>query len=104
MYAIIRTGGKQYRVAQGDRVKVEKLEANVGAKLEFVDVLMVSDGKEVRLGKPRLEGATVAAEVVEQGRHRKVDIFKHKRRKGYRRHTGHRQAFTEVQITGIQAP
>ncbi|MBM4319958.1 MAG: 50S ribosomal protein L21 [Deltaproteobacteria bacterium] len=104
MYVIIRTGGKQYRVAQGDRLKVEKLEAGVGTRLEFVDVLMVSDGDEVRLGRPTIQGAAVAAEVIDQGRGRKVHIFKHKRRKGYRRHLGHRQPYTEVRITGIQVP
>lgn len=103
MYAIIRTGGKQYRVAEGDRLKVEKLEAGEGAKLEFLDVLMVRDENRIKVGKPAVAGASVLAEVVEQGLHRKVRGFKLRRRKGYRRKFGHRQPYTEVQITSIQA-
>ncbi len=103
MYAVIRSGGKQYRVSEGDRLRVEKLPAAVGETVEFDEVLMVGDGSDVRIGEPRLEGSKVSAEVLEQGRDRKVEVVKFKRRQGYRRHHGHRQMFTEVRITGIQA-
>ncbi len=105
MYAIIRSGDKQYRVAEGDVVKVERLPVNPGDKIELLDVLMLAGGpKKARVGKPRVEGAVVSAEVVREGRYRKVDVFKMKRRTGYRRRAGHRQYFTELRITGIAGP
>jgi large subunit ribosomal protein L21 len=106
MYAIIRTGGKQYRVAEGDTLKVERLkEATPGAKLRFTDVLLLggAEAQPATVGQPLVEGASVLAEVTAEGRHPKVIIFKHKRRKGMRRKTGHRQPWTEVRVTGIEA-
>ena len=102
MYAVIRTGGKQYRVKDGAVLRVEKLEADVGSSVEFDDVLLVGDGDKVTLGTPLVKGGKVTARVEEQGRRRKVVIVKFKRRQGYRRTKGHRQAFTSVKITGIQ--
>jgi len=101
-YAVIRTGGKQYRVAPGDIVRVEKLPGEPGAAVEFTDVLMASDDSAVRLGTPLLSGARVTAQVVEQGRAKKILVFKKKRRKNYRRHQGHRQYFTDIRVTGIE--
>jgi large subunit ribosomal protein L21 len=103
MYAVIKTGGKQYRVAAGDKFKVEKLEADVGAEITFDQVLMVADGDNIKVGAPMLSGAAVKATVVSHGRGDKVRIFKMKRRKHYRKSQGHRQHFTEVQISGISA-
>jgi large subunit ribosomal protein L21 len=101
MYAVIRSGGKQYKVAPGEKLMVEQLTADVGAKITLDQVLMVGDGDNVRLGKPTLAGATVQATVIAHGRGPKVEIFKMRRRKNYRRHQGHRQGFTELQIDGI---
>jgi large subunit ribosomal protein L21 len=101
MYAVIRSGGKQYKVAPGEKLKIEQLSAEVGAKVTLDQVLMVGDGDNVRLGKPTIAGAAVQATVVAHGRGPKVEIFKMRRRKNYRRHQGHRQGFTEVQIDGI---
>jgi len=103
MYAIIQTGGKQYRVAEGDTVKVEKLLAEPGQKIRFTDVRLVGGGDETKVGTPTVEGAAVSAEVADQGRGPKIIVFKMKRRKGYRVRTGHRQPYTEVRITGIEA-
>lgn len=103
MYAVIKTGGKQYRVAEGDVLRVEKLSADEGATVEFDQVLMVGDGDNVSLGAPLLDGGKVSAEVVAQGRARKIEIVKFKRRKDYQRHHGHRQPYTEIRITGINA-
>lgn len=103
MYAVIKTGGKQYRVASGDKLKVEKLEADVGAEITFDQVLMVADGDNVKVGAPMLSGAAVKATVVAHGRGDKVRIFKMKRRKHYRKSQGHRQHYTEVQVSGISA-
>jgi large subunit ribosomal protein L21 len=103
MYAVIKTGGKQYRVAAGDKFKVEKLEADVGAEITFDQVLMVADGDNIKVGAPMLSGAAVRATVLSHGRGDKVRIFKMKRRKHYRKSQGHRQHFTEVQISGISA-
>jgi len=100
-YAVIRTGGKQYRVAPGDVIRVEKLGGDPGATIEFGEVLMLSDAGAVRLGTPLVEGARVTGEVVRQGREKKILVFKKKRRKNYRRHQGHRQYFTAVRVTGI---
>jgi large subunit ribosomal protein L21 len=99
MFAIIRTGGKQYKVAQGDVIDVEKLAGEAGAKIEFGEVLMAGD----KIGLPLLAGATVNAEIVKQFRDDKVIIFKKKRRHNYRRKKGHRQYLTQVKITGIKA-
>lgn len=103
MYAIVRTGGKQYQVACGDQVRVEKLEGNVGDSIDLVDVLMVADGEDVKVGQPVLENAKVTAKIAEQGRGRKVIVFKKKRRKGYRLKQGHRQAYTALKIEEISA-
>ena len=104
MYAVVRTGGKQYRVSEGDDIRIEKIPGTVGEEVTFEDVLMIGGTDEVQIGKPVLSGATVAGRILEQDRHRKVIVFKFKRRKGYQKKQGHRQAFTRVQITGIQAP
>ena len=101
MYAVIRTGGKQLRVAEGDVVKVELLDAEPGQKIEFKEVLMVGQGESVKVGKPVVAGATVTGEVTEIGRHDKITIIKFRRRKHYRKQQGHRQWFTAVKITGI---
>jgi large subunit ribosomal protein L21 len=102
MYAVIKTGGKQYRVSEGTRVRVEKLAGNVGDKLELSDVLMLG-GEKVVVGAPLVQGAKVTAEITAQGRDKKVIIFKIRRRKRYRRHGGHRQPFTELRVTGVSA-
>jgi large subunit ribosomal protein L21 len=101
MHAVIRTGGKQYRVADGQTIKVESLEGEVGAQLTLDQVLSVSDGTSVKVGTPLVEGAMVKATVVSQGRHPKVRIFKMQRRKHYQRRAGHRQNFTELRIDSI---
>lgn len=103
MYAVIKTGGKQYRVSVGQMIKLEKLEAEAGEKVDFPEVLMVGEGENVKLGAPFVEGAKVTAEVVEQGRGKKVTILKFKRRKHHMKRRGHRQDFTEVKITDIQS-
>lgn len=101
MYAVIKTGGKQYRVAPGDKVKVETLSADVGQQVTLSEVLAVSDGTNVRVGTPLLTGAAVMATVLAHGRHPKITIFKMKRRKHYAKSGGHRQNFTEVRIDAI---
>ncbi len=103
MYAVIESGGKQHRVSEGELLKLEKLEAATGDTVEFDRVLMVGGDGDIRIGRPLLEGGRVTAEVVAQGRHKKVKIVKFNRRKHYRNETGHRQWFTEVRITGITA-
>ncbi|MFN3712581.1 MAG: 50S ribosomal protein L21 [Alcanivoracaceae bacterium] len=103
MYAVIKTGGKQYRVEQGDVLRIEKLEVGTGENVDFDEVLLVADGDNINVGQPLLAGAKVTAEVVSQGRHDKIRIIKFRRRKHYRRQAGHRQWFTEVKITGIKA-
>ena len=103
MYAVIRTGGKQYRVAKDDVIRVEKLEAESGAKVTLDQVLLVGGKGDPRVGKPLVDGASVTAEVVDQARSRKVIVFKKKRRKNYRRTHGHRQHQTVLKITGIRA-
>lgn len=100
MYAVIRTGGKQYRVSEGDRIRVEKLSGEVGDTVELSEVLMVGGDNPV-VGKPLVGGAKVNAEIVAQDRARKIIVFKFKRRKGYRRKAGHRQPYTELKVTGI---
>lgn len=101
MFAVIKTGGKQYKVAKDDVIAVEKLEADPGATIELTDVLMVGDDKAQTTGTPLVEGATVAAEVVKQDRSAKIIVFKKKRRKDYRRTKGHRQQVTVLRITDI---
>jgi large subunit ribosomal protein L21 len=102
MYAIMASGGKQYRVQEGDVLRLEKIDGEVGASVSFDQVLMVSDGEEVQLGRPVLEGATVHAHILEQDKARKILVFKFKRRKRYRRKLGHRQPYTAVQIDRIE--
>lgn len=101
MFAVIKTGGKQYRVAKDDVLTVEKLDGDAGAKIEFKDVLMVGEGASVKVGKPLVSGAKVTAELVEQTRGPKVIAFKKRRRKNSRRKRGHRQDLSTVRITGI---
>ena len=103
MYAVVRTGGKQYRLGVGDSVKVEKLFDEVGNIVELSQILMVSDGGEVKVGTPLVTGASVKAEIVGHGRNKKIRVFKMKRRKKYRRTQGHRQAFTQLKVTEINA-
>jgi large subunit ribosomal protein L21 len=102
MYAVIKTGGKQYRVAQGDRLCVEKLPGDVGATVTFDEVLMIG-GEKVAIGTPFVPGAKVTAKIVAQGRRKKIIVFKFRRRKNYRRKRGHRQPYTEIQITDVSA-
>ncbi len=101
MYAVIVTGGKQYRVAQGETLRVEKLEADVGAAVTFDQVLLVGSGEGIKVGAPHVAGASVAAKVVKHGRLDKVRIIKFRRRKHHMKQQGHRQHFTEIEITGI---
>lgn len=101
-YAIIKTGGKQYRVAPGDFVKVEKLDGEPGTALQFTEVLFTASGGAVQVGTPTVTGAVVTAQIVKQGRARKILVFKKKRRKGYRRRMGHRQYETTVRVDTIQ--
>ena len=103
MYAVIATGGKQSRVSEGTVLRVEKLDAEEGASVEFDQVLLVGDGDKVNVGKPLVEGGKVQATVMAQGKARKVEVIKFRRRKNYRRTKGHRQDFTQVKVTGIQA-
>lgn len=103
MYAVIATGGKQYRVQEGETIEVEKLAVEPGATVTFDEVLLVARGEDVQVGTPVVAGAKVTAEVVKNGRGEKLLIYKYRRRKGYRRKTGHRQPFTAVKITGISA-
>ena len=101
MHAVIKTGGKQYRVAPGDTVKVESLAADVGQQVTLSEVLAVTDGGDVKVGAPFVSGTSVVATVVGHGRHDKVTIFKMKRRKHYQKHQGHRQNYTELRIDSI---
>ncbi len=103
MYAVIATGGKQYRVQEGETLRIEKLPADAGATVTFDQVLLVADGAEVKVGNPVVSGAKVTGAVVENGRGEKLLVYKYRRRKGYRRKNGHRQPFTAVKITGISA-
>lgn len=99
--AIIKTGGKQYRVKNGETLRVEKLEGEPGAKIEFDEVLLVGEGDAVKIGTPNLSGAKVTGEIVRQGKGPKLIVYKYRRRKNYRRKNGHRQPFTEIKITGV---
>lgn len=101
MYAVIRTGGKQYRVAKGEILKVEKLEIAAGDSLELTDVLLIADGEDIQIGAPVVKNAKITAEVVSHGRAAKINIIKFKRRKHHRKQMGHRQWFTELKITDI---
>ncbi|MBS3936898.1 MAG: 50S ribosomal protein L21 [Sulfuritalea sp.] len=101
MYAVIKTGGKQFRVVAGEKIKVEQIPADVGAEITLDQVLMAGEGETVKVGSPTLPGATVVAKVIAQGRHPKVNIFKMRRRKHYQKHQGHRQNFTELEIGSI---
>lgn len=103
MYAIIKTGGKQYMVSEGDVLKVEKLDAESGAKVVFEEVLAVGNEGELQIGNPVVEGAGVEATVIENGRAKKVIVFKYKPKKNYRKKQGHRQPFTKVRIESINA-
>ena len=103
MYAIVRTGGKQYQVEAGDTLRVEKLQGEVGDTVELDDVLLLVDGESVKIGQPVVEGAKVVAKVVEQGRHKKIIVFKKKRRQGYQVKKGHRQMYTALKIETISA-
>ncbi len=103
MYAVVKTGGKQYKVAPGEKLKVEQLPVDVGAEVILDCVLMVGEGESVRVGQPTVAGAAVKAKVLAQGRHPKVKIFKMRRRKHYQKHQGHRQNYTELVIESIVA-
>lgn len=103
MYAIVRTGGKQYQVACGDRLRVEKLAGEIGDTVALDEVLMVVDGDEIKVGQPVVEAAKVVAKIAEQGRAKKIIVFKKKRRQGYRLRRGHRQSFTALLIEEISA-
>ena len=103
MYAVFQSGGKQHRVSEGQTVKLEKIESETGASIDFDKVLLVADGDKVTVGQPYVDGAKISAEVVAHGRGKKVKIIKFKRRKHHMKQMGHRQWFTEVKITGINA-
>jgi len=101
MYAVFRTGGKQYRASEGDRLRVERLDADEGADISFDEVLLVGEGKDVKVGTPVVEGTSVTARVLQQGKSRKVPVVKFRRRQNYLRQGSHRQFFTEVEIVSI---
>ncbi|NCB00531.1 MAG: 50S ribosomal protein L21 [Clostridia bacterium] len=101
MYAVIATGGKQYRVSVGDEIFIEKLAGEAGDAVKFTEVLMVSDDNGTQVGAPTLEGAAVDAEIVKQGKQKKIIVFKYKAKKGFRRKKGHRQPYTRVRINAI---
>ena len=103
MYAVFKTGGKQYRASEGDVITVEKIEAEKGATVELDEVLMVGEGDDVKVGTPFLKGGKVSATVVDHGRHDKIKVLKFKRRKHHLKRMGHRQYFTQLEITGIEA-
>jgi large subunit ribosomal protein L21 len=103
MYAVVNTGGKQYKVQKGETLRIEKIPGEVGSAVTFDKVLMVADGENIRVGQPVLENVAVQAQIVEQDKAKKILIFKYKRRKRYRRKNGHRQPFTAIRIDGIEA-
>ncbi|HEY4071844.1 MAG TPA: 50S ribosomal protein L21 [Herbaspirillum sp.] len=103
MYAVIKTGGKQYKVVAGEKLKIEQIPADIGSEITLDQVLAMGAGETVTFGEPLIAGATVLATVLAQGRHDKVKIFKMRRRKHYQKHQGHRQNYTEVQIVSINA-
>jgi len=102
MYAVIKTGGKQYQVASGEEVKVERLPGEVGDLIAFEKIMLISDGENVKIGKPFLEDTKVVGHITRHGKNKKVVVFKFKRRKGYKRKRGHRQQFTLVRIDNIE--
>jgi len=102
MYAIVNIAGKQYKVSKGDKLKVARLAFKVGEKVSFENVLLTDDGKNIKIGKPTVKGASVDAEVLEHGRLKKILVYKKKRRKGYQRKTGHRQDFSSIMINSIK--
>jgi len=101
MYAVVKTGGKQYKVAEGQYLKVEKLEGNEGDTIELDQVLMIADGDKLKIGSPMLDGGKVTATIKSHGRHKKVEIMKFRRRKHHQKRTGHRQYYTEIEVTAI---
>ena len=103
MYAVIKTGGKQYRVASGDKIKVEQIAADIGQEITIDQVLAVGNGSDLKVGAPLLSGATVKVKVLSHGKHEKVRIFKLRRRKHYQKHQGHRQSYTELEVGAIAA-
>ncbi|GGE64230.1 MAG TPA: 50S ribosomal protein L21 [Paenalcaligenes hominis] len=103
MYAVIKTGGKQYRVAVGQKLKIEQIPADIGQEISLDQVLSVGEGDTLKIGVPFVDGAKVTATVLAQGRHDKIKIFKMRRRKGYRRTQGHRQNYTEIRIEAVNA-
>ena len=103
MYAVIKTGGKQYKVEKGSTLRVEKLEGAAGTQLTFSEVLLVADGENIQIGTPMLGGAKVSAEIVAQEKGEKLIVFKFRRRKAYRRKNGHRQSYTAIKVTDISA-
>jgi len=103
MYAVISTGGKQYKLAQGDVCRIEKLDADEGASVELDKVLMIADGDSINIGAPYVDGGKVTAVIKAHGRAKKVEIMKFRRRKHHQKKTGHRQYFTEIEVTGISA-
>jgi large subunit ribosomal protein L21 len=103
MYAVIKTGGKQYKVAAGEKIKIEQIAADVGQAITLDQVLAVGSGAELKVGTPLVTGASVSATVVAQGKHDKVRIFKMRRRKHYQKRQGHRQTFTEIEISAVNA-
>lgn len=103
MYAVIKTGGKQYRVSEGDSLRVERLPADVGSSIDLNEVLMIADGDKITVGAPVVKGGKVSAQVTAHGRGDKVHILKFRRRKHYMKRAGHRQDYTELKITGIKA-
>ena len=103
MYAVIKTGGKQYRVVAGEKLKVEQIPAEVGTEITLDQILMVGEGESVKIGSPLVSGASVKVTVLSQGRHDKVKVFKMRRRKHYQKHQGHRQNYTELRVDAINA-
>jgi large subunit ribosomal protein L21 len=101
MYAVIKTGGKQYRVASGDKIKVEQIAADIGQEIKIDQVLALGNGSDLKIGAPLVSGASVTVKVVSHGKHDKVRIFKMRRRKHYQKHQGHRQNYTELEIGAI---
>ena len=101
MYAVVRAGGKQVRVEPGSRVRIEKIPGDVGASVSLPEVLLLGSDEGIKVGRPVVEGATVRGTITAQDRHPKIRVFKMKRRKGYRRHQGHRQSYTEIQVDSI---
>ncbi|MBU0528423.1 50S ribosomal protein L21 [bacterium] len=102
MYAIVNIAGKQYKVAEGDKLKVARLTSEVGDKVNFDNVLLTDDGKDIKIGKPAVKGALVSAEILEHGRLKKILVYKKKRRKGYQRKNGHRQDFSSIKVNSIK--